>query len=82
MQRKVALSDGLGDLDTYFRQRGYTVLQPERADQAAALVVSGLSNNFTGDQRRETQVPVINAEGKTPDEIFQQVERAASVKAP
>lgn len=81
MQRKVAIAEGLGDLDTYFRQRGYTVLPPEKAGEAAALVISGATDDFTGDQRRRTGVPVINAEGKAPEEIFQQVERAAAVKA-
>ncbi|MDI6710832.1 MAG: YkuS family protein [Thermoanaerobacterales bacterium] len=80
MQRKVALAGGLGDIDAYFRDRGYTVLPPEKAGEAAALVISGATDDFTGDQRRKTGVPVINAEGKTPEEIFQQVERATAVK--
>lgn len=80
LRRKVALAEGLGGLDTYFRRRGYEVLPPERAEDASALVVSGATDNFTGDERRKTGVPVINAEGKTPEEIFHQVERATAVK--
>jgi len=80
LQRKVALAEGLGDLDAYFRRMGYEVLPPERADDASALVISGATDNFTGDERRKTGVPVINAEGKTPEEILAQVERSAAVK--
>lgn len=78
--KKVAISEGLGDLGHYFENRGYTVVPPDEADNSAALVVSGMTENFTGLQKRALKVPVVNAEGKTPEQVFNQVERAANIK--
>lgn len=78
--RKVAISEGLGDLGHYFENRGYTVVPPNEAGDAAALVVSGMTENFTGQQSRALRWTVISAEGKTPAEVFEQVERAAEIQ--
>lgn len=77
--KKVAISEGLGDLGPYFENRGYTVVPPNEARDAAALVVSGMTDNFTGLQKRALRVPVVSAEGQTPAQIFEQVEQAAQI---
>ncbi len=79
MQKKVAIAEGLTGLDDYFHRRGYTVVPPEEADNSVALVISGATQDFTGVQERALKVPVISAEGKTPDEIFSQVERVSRI---
>jgi hypothetical protein len=78
--KRVAISEGLGDLGDFFQKRGYTVVPPDEADHSAALVVSGMTEDFTGVQKRALRVPVVSAEGKTPQEIFEQVERAADAR--
>jgi hypothetical protein len=77
--KKVAMAEGLSGLDRFFRERGYQVLPPDEADNAVALVVSGATLDFTGVQERALKVPVVNAEGQTPEQIFQQVERASRI---
>lgn len=77
--KKVAIAEGLGDLGDYFQQRGYTVVPPEEADDSVALVVSGATHDFTGVQKRALKASVINAEGRTPEDIFNHVERVATV---
>jgi len=81
LQRKVAIAEGMDDLHDYFSRRGFTVVGPEQANQSVALVVSGSTDNFMGMHDRSVDVPVINAEGKTPDEILQQVEKASKAKS-
>jgi len=78
--KKVAISEGLGDLGSFFQKRGYTVVPPDEADHSAALVVSGMTDDFTGVQKRSLKVPVVSAEGKTPQEVFEQVERVAEIQ--
>ncbi|MBE0466704.1 MAG: YkuS family protein [Candidatus Desulforudis sp.] len=75
--KKVAIAEGLTGLNDYFHKRGYTVLPPDEAEKTVALVVSGATLDFTGVQKRALKVPVINAEGQTPEQIFQQVERVS-----
>jgi hypothetical protein len=77
--KKVAMAEGLSGLDRFFRERGYQVLPPDEADNAVALVVSGAMLDFTGVQERALKVPVVNAEGQTPEQIFQQVERVSRI---
>ncbi|ACA60710.1 YkuS family protein [Candidatus Desulforudis audaxviator] len=79
MQKKVAISEGLTGLDDFFHKRGYTVVPPDEADNSVALVISGATHDFTGVQERALKVPVVNAEGKTPEEIFSQVERISKI---
>jgi|Deesub1362A_J573_1020465.scaffolds.fasta_scaffold00215_9 hypothetical protein len=77
--KKVAIAEGLSGLHDYFRQRGYQVLPPDEADNSVALVISGATLDFTGVQQRALKVPVVNAEGQTPEQIFRQVERVSRI---
>ncbi|MBO8127854.1 MAG: YkuS family protein [Peptococcaceae bacterium] len=78
--KKVAIQEGLGEFSDLFQQRGYAVVTPEQAGNAAALVISGATDNFAGIENMEVDVPVINAEGKTPQEVYEEVERAQKQK--
>jgi hypothetical protein len=77
--KKVAIAEGLSGLDAYFDQRGYTVVPPGEADTSVALIIAGTTQDFLGIQKRDFKGPVINAEGKTPEEIFRQVEKAFTI---
>lgn len=82
MRKRVAIAEGLTGLDDFFHRRGYTVVAPDEADKSVALVISGATRDFTGVQERALKVPVVNAEGKTPEEIFNQVERISKIATP
>jgi len=74
--KKVALAEGMRGLDDFFATRGFTVVPAGEADANVPLVVTGMTENFTGNQRRALKGPVISAEGKTPEEIVREVEKA------
>lgn len=77
--KKVAIAEGLSGLNDFFRRQGYQVVPPDEADGSVALVVSGATLDFTGVQKRALKVPVVNAEGQTPEQILQQVERVTRI---
>lgn len=55
------------------------MVPPAEAGDAVALVVSGMTENFTGLQKRALKGPVVSAEGLTPAEVFERVERTAEI---
>jgi len=74
--RLIAVEDTLAPVAEALRNRGYSVVElgGEDTRRAEAVVVSGQEDNVTGIQTVETRVPVISAEGRTPDEIVRDVE--------
>ena len=42
-------------------------------NQFDAIVVSGLDSNFLGMHDTSTKVPVINAEGRTAEEVYREI---------
>lgn len=80
MGKKVALAEGMHGLRDFFTARGFTVVSADEADATSPLVVTGMTENFTGEQRRALKAPVVSAEGKTPDEILREVENAIARK--
>lgn len=61
-------------MSAILRERGYDVVdlppgQPERVHGLDAIVVSGQSAGMLGIRRTEPPVPVVDADGKTPDEV-------------
>ncbi len=74
MKTRVAVDDSLHPVRRRLEAAGYEVvaLRPGVRD-VRAIVVSGIDDNVTGDQRMAVPVPVIRAEGKTPDEVLAQV---------
>lgn len=75
--RVVAVEDGLRPVAEALRERGYrvTTFTQGNLDQAEALVVSGQDGNLLGVHTRQVRGPVISAEGKTPVEVVQRVEK-------
>ncbi len=74
MMPRVAVEDSLGPICARLQAAGYQVvpLRPGVAD-VRAIVVSGIDDNVTGDQRVAAPVPVINAAGKSPEEVLAQL---------
>jgi len=67
--KKVAVEPGLKNLHEVIQESGYQVVDPRKEKQADAFVVSGVKNNLMGMQDTDTKAPVINASGRTPEEI-------------
>lgn len=87
MQNKIGVEGSLGNIKEYLQQKGYNVdtLDPPilafdddtnydgDENYYDAIVISGQSQNFMGNSRRLTDATVIDATGKTPDEIYNQI---------
>lgn len=73
---RIAVEDGLDQVERALRQEGFeiTKITPGAMTRVDAAVVSGMSNNFMGiHDTNGNKFPVIDAVGKTADEIVRQV---------
>jgi 5,10-methylene-tetrahydrofolate dehydrogenase/methenyl tetrahydrofolate cyclohydrolase len=85
---KVGIEKPLSNVKRYLESRDCTVEVLEdgskesrsNLNQFDAIVVSGADSNFMGMEDIMTTAKVINAEGKTEDEIYSEVLRAAELK--
>jgi ACT domain-containing protein len=77
MQGLVAVERNLSKIVEYLEARGYEVVTLDEADldSVDAIVVSGADVNLMNMQDTLAEVPVINAAGKSSDEILQAIER-------
>ncbi len=75
MNRIVAVEDNLAPVKDFLAARGCRVINIEAAkdNQVDAVVVSGSDENLMGMQDVVIDVPVINAGGKTPQEIWNKI---------
>jgi len=73
---EVAVEEGLRPVADALRRRGYHVtgLHPEALRTAAAVVVRGQDESLMGIQTIRTEAPVINAEGRSAEEVVRDVE--------
>lgn len=72
--KKVALDEdlpsGLGDM---LRREGYQVVSPYRGQNVDAIIVTGIDNNVMNMQDIKDTAPVIDASGKTPEDIIKRL---------
>lgn len=86
--KKIGIERTLSNVKNYLENRDCTVevldsgnKESRRAlDRFDAIVVTGADSNFMGMEDIVTGTPVINAEGKTEDEIYNEVLRSADLK--
>lgn len=72
--RKVAVDDGLeSGLKEALKREGYEVVSPYRGQNVDAFIVTGMSNNFMGMHDIKDRAPVIDASGKSPEEIVKRL---------
>lgn len=75
--KTVAVETGLQSVSDYLREQGVQVVTMENAEQsvgdAAVMVISGMDKNLMGMQDVVTAVPVISAEGMSPEQVYQQI---------
>lgn len=85
---KVAVQDNLQELREYLAAQGIEVVSPAHAQGAAALVVTGdIDKEEEGqvfapaaEPQLTTYVPVVNAAGRTPQEVLQRIREIAGGK--
>jgi hypothetical protein len=70
---KIAVEDQLTDVKQMLQENGYTVVSPKNSANVAAVVVSGMDNNLMNMQGITTKAPVIDAAGKSPDQILSRI---------
>lgn len=77
MERIIALEDGLLPFEKILAENGYRIVALPDAGQERidAAVISGLDQNVMNMQDISMSVPVINADGLTPEELLEEVER-------
>ncbi|HHW15018.1 MAG TPA: YkuS family protein [Firmicutes bacterium] len=70
-RRIVAVATELGNVRAELEAQGFTVVDLEGSDlkQVDAVVVSGVSDNLTGVQKIETTAPVIDATGRSAEDV-------------
>lgn len=76
-QGTVAIEKGLTPVKELLEQSGYRVIGIEDADINAvdAIVVRGSDENITGRQDMMSRAPVIEATGRTPEEVRAEINR-------
>lgn len=76
MPKRIAVEGRLTPIRQHLQQNGYEVvdLNSDQAAQCDCCVISGDDENVMGMQAIETEAPVINAHGLTPEEVQQQIE--------
>ena len=80
--KKVAVEKGLGDVEQYLSNQGYSVQEFERNsienssfyNRFDAVVVTGESMNVMGFEDTKTKVPQIIADGLTAEEVKNQLD--------
>ena len=81
MRPFVGVSQDLSPVSAALRDRGYDVVVlgeggPGPAHALDAMVVSGERRGMLGVWRTEPSVPVVDADGKSPKDVVQEVEAA------
>ena len=77
IQGIVGVEETLSNIMEALETEGYEVVTLNKAnlDTVDAIVVSGMDNNLMNIQDLEANVPVINAAGKSADEILAELDR-------
>lgn len=86
--KRVGIEKPLGNIKRYLESRDcmVEVLDDSNKESGSALnrydaiVVSGADSNFMGMEDIVTNTPVISAQGKTEDEIYNEVLRSSDLK--
>ncbi len=72
--KKVAVDGGLPQvLRETLEKEGYEVVGPYRGQDVDAIITTGLDNNVMNMQDVKVTAPVIDASGKTPEDIIRRL---------
>lgn len=73
---KIGIEKSLNNVKDYLENSNESVSflnESKNLKKYDAIVASGLDSNFLGMHDTSTKVPVINAQGKTPEEIYSEI---------
>lgn len=73
----VAVEQGLGPVRQYLESQGCQCVEVENEESplksATVMIVTGGDKNVMGIQDTDTDIPVISADGLTPEEVYKRV---------
>ncbi|OEF99610.1 hypothetical protein BHF71_08280 [Vulcanibacillus modesticaldus] len=71
---RIAIEQNLQPVKDYLSNNGYEVVDLNQSlDQVDAIVVSGQDKDVLGMQDITSEAPVINANGLSPEEVYQKI---------
>lgn len=75
MNKKILVEDSLTDVYDFLSEKGFKVghLNSNNMKSYDAIVVTGMDSNIMGIENTKTDKPIINADGKTSHEIYDQL---------
>jgi hypothetical protein len=83
MSKRVAVEETLTGISSFLAEKGYDVVSLDPISSSGAelqdckaIVISGQDSNVFGKEDILTKATVIQAEGKTPDEILSQLQNS------
>jgi len=77
LKKVVAVDDALKPLEKRLKQEGYNTVKLQEADydHVGAIIVNSIDDNFMNMQDTMTKAPVIEASGRSPEEIVKELRR-------
>lgn len=77
--KRVAVEQGLNPVKAYLEQKGCQVVDMTNGSSnvrdAAAIVLTGGDENLMGMEDKLADVPVVSAEGLSPEQVYQRIEQ-------
>lgn len=73
MKKTVAVDDSLSPIKNALKREGYEVTC--LGDPSDAIVLNGMDDNFMGMEDIRQDVPVINAQGKSPEQVLEELKQ-------
>lgn len=74
MKKRVAVEGSLTGIKSFLKNEGFEVVSPGQGQQVDAIITTGLDNNVMDMQDITTKAAVIDASGKTAEEILQRLQ--------
>lgn len=77
MNKVIAVEDNLASVKNFLAEKGCRVIDVQAAknNKVDAVVLSGSDENLMGMQDVLINAPIINAKGRTPQEVWDNIER-------
>ncbi len=74
MKKTIAVEEGLTSVKDLLTEKGYKVVGIKTSLPVDAAVVTGMDNNLMNQQNLVYEVPVINAQGRSANEVVADLE--------
>lgn len=74
MVKTIAVEGGLSPVKEFLQRKGYHVVNITTEQPVDAAVVSGLDSNIMNIQNVVMEAPVINAQGRSPEDVVHELE--------